>query len=62
MGNVIEGVGSALNNLGVVKIHELLTGNDYTNVSEPCRKIRDVFTGGTAIVVVLGCILSKRLF
>ena len=62
MGNVLETVGSSLNALGVRRIHEFITGDDYTNVSEPCRKIRDIFTGGTAVVIVLLCFLTKKLF
>lgn len=61
MGGILETIGSTLNSLGVRKVHELLAGKDYKNISEAQRQIRDVFTGGTAVVTVVACLLLKKL-
>lgn len=59
MENSLASIGSVLNSLGVRRIHEVITGEDYSSCSPAECHIRNTFTGGTFVVTAGLCVLLK---
>ena len=57
MDNVLNNVGRFLNNIGVRKIHELLTGQEHDTGEQ---SLVNIYTGGTAIVTLLTVFLIRK--
>jgi hypothetical protein len=58
MDNVLNNTGRLLNNLGVRKIHELLTGQEHDTGDQ---SLVNIYTGGTAIVTLLTVFLVRKM-
>ena len=59
MDNVLAGIGGTLNNLGLFKLHEVLTGSTY-EFDESFKRFINIWTGGTAVTALLLVYLVKR--
>lgn len=59
MSNPLASIGSVLNSLGIRRIHEVITGEDYSGCSPSECHVRDTFTGGTFVVTAGLCVLLK---
>jgi hypothetical protein len=58
MDNVLNNVGRFLNNIGVRKIHELLTDQEHDTGEQ---SLVNIYTGGTAIVTLLTVFLIRKV-